>query len=213
MHDSSRPPNSPHHHGHHDGPLVHKFEEGPEFWRKKLEEPGRDASQRPQEVVKAMALSEGMVVADVGAGTGYFMQHLADAVGPSGRVLAVDIEPTMVRYLVERAAQQGHGNVEPRLALTDDPLLGKAQLDRILIVNTWHHIPERAAYVAKLRAALKPSGEVWVVDFNMTTSRGPDKEHRLPPATVIAELETAGLVTRLDETLLPDQYIAIGKAE
>src|SRR5690606_33287973 len=73
-------------HGGAHGPLVHEFKEGPEHWRKRFEEPGRDASQKPAEVVKAMGLAPGMAVADVGAGTGYFMRHLALAVGETGRV-------------------------------------------------------------------------------------------------------------------------------
>jgi ubiquinone/menaquinone biosynthesis C-methylase UbiE len=190
---------------------VHDFKEGPEHWKKRFEGPDRDASQKPGEVVGAMGLATGMRVADVGAGTGYFMKHLATAVGSEGRVLAVDIEPTMVRFLKERAADQGHANVEARLALPDDPLLASASLDRILIVNTWHHIPKRKAYAAKLYEALAEGGEVWILDFNMETERGPTRKHRLAPATVLEELKSAGFATRLNEELLPDQYAAIGK--
>lgn len=200
------------HHAHDgDGPLVHRFTEGGEHWRKRFEDPERDASQKPQDVVAAMGLTAGMTVADIGAGTGYFMQYLSAAVGAEGRVYAVDIEPTMVRYLHQRAREGGHANVEVKLALTDDPLLRGQSLDRILIVNTWHHIPKREAYAAKLREALEPGGQIWIVDFNMETERGPNKDHRLKPEVVIAELKSAGLETRLDEELLPDQYIAIGE--
>lgn len=199
------------HHGAHDGPLVHRFTEGGDYWRARFEEPGRDASQRPEEVIAAMAIEPGTTVADIGAGTGYFMKRLAEAVGAGGRVLALDIEPAMVRYLKQRAKKEGLANVEPRLGLTDDPLLPEASVARVLIVNTWHHVPEREAYAKKLFAALEPGGEVFIVDFDMKTTRGPDKAHRLEPTKVVAELEAAGLETRVDEDLLPDQYIVVGK--
>jgi cyclopropane fatty-acyl-phospholipid synthase-like methyltransferase len=198
-------------HAQHGGdPLVHRFTEGGEYWRARFEEPQRDASQRPAELVAAMGISEGMTVADIGAGTGYFMKHLARAVGGSGRVLALDIEPTMVRYMKERAKTEGLQNVEPHLVLTDDPLLPQVGVSRILIVNTWHHIPERVAYAKKLWEALPPGGKVFIVDFNMTTSRGPAKEHRLEAQSVLDELGKAGFEPTLDDKLLPDQYIAIG---
>lgn len=201
----------PGHHAAHGGPLVHRFTEGGDYWRARFEEPGRDASQQPEKVIGAMAITPGMTVADIGAGTGYFMKHLSMAVGGGGRVLSLDIEPTMVRYLKTRAAEEGLANVEPRLVLTDDPLLPDARVARILIVNTWHHVPEREAYAKKLFAALEPSGELFIIDFNMTTTRGPKRAHRLEPKVVVAELAAAGLETRVDAELLADQYIVVGK--
>ncbi len=197
-------------HGAHGGPLVHRFTEGGEHWQTRFEGPDRDASQKPAVVIEKLQLTAGMTVADIGAGTGYFMEHLVGAVGSSGRVLSIDIEPSMVRHLKARANKAGFDNVEARLALTDDPLLADGSVARILVVNTWHHIPERESYGKKLFRALSPGGEVFVIDFNMQTSRGPKKEHRLKPELVLAELEAAGFETRLDATSLPDQYIAIG---
>ncbi len=212
-------PNEPgEHHGHakhghgakHGGPLVHGFDGDPAAWAKRFEGPERDAWQKPTEVVAKLALTSGMHVADVGAGTGYFMPHLSKAVGPSGQVVAVDIEPTMVRHMIDRAERDGHTNVVVRLAVPADPLLSASSLDRIIVVDTWHHIPDRVVYAKKLVAALKPGGQVHVVDFKPTSEKGPPKKHKLPAAKVKEELEAAGLSVVVDDATLPEQYIAVG---
>ena len=193
----------------HGGPLVHRFDEADQ-WAARFDRPERDATQRPAAVVSAMGLTPGMTVADIGTGTGYFLPHLSPAVGPSGRVLAIDIEPSMVRYVRERAEREKLSNVEPRLALVDDPLLGEATADRVLVVNTWHHIPERASYVRRVVRGLKGGGAVWVIDYKLDAPDGPPAEHRLPPAKVVEELESGGLSCRVDDSLLPHQYIVVG---
>jgi len=189
---------------------VHGFGGDPEDWAERFEGADRDAWQKPSQVVAKLALKPGMAIADVGAGTGYFMPHLSRTVGKTGRVVAVDIEPSMVRYMLERAERDGHANVTVRLAATEDPLLAKASLDRIIVVDTWHHIPERVAYAKKLVAALVPGGQVHVVDFKPTSDKGPPAKHKLPAETVKGELEAAGLTVEVDDTALPEQYIAIG---
>jgi SAM-dependent methyltransferase len=217
--DGRHPPG--HFHGHsdghshgegHKGPLVHRFEDA-EKWAPVFDDPARDAWQRPADVVAALRITPGMTVADLGAGTGYFEPHLARAVGPSGAVLALDIEPDMVRYLRDRAAREGLANVRPGLVKLDDPSLAPGSVDRILIVDTWHHIADRVAYAGKLKAALRPGGSIAIVDFTLDSERGPPKHHRTPPDTVIAELGAAGLSAEVIEEPLPDQYIVIGKAK
>lgn len=195
-----------HAHQHHGAqPLGHRFGKA-EKWVPIFDDPARDAWQKPDVVISALAIEQGMTVADVGAGTGYFTSHLARAVGTSGTVLAVDIEPDMVRYLGERAAREGAPQVKPQLATPEDPRLPAASLDRILVVDTWHHIPDRVAYATKLAAALKPGGFVLVVDYTMKTSKGPPRSRRLEPATVADELTAAGLRASTVEAGLPDQY-------
>jgi ubiquinone/menaquinone biosynthesis C-methylase UbiE len=162
-------------------------------------------------VVSLMALSEGHVVADIGAGTGYFLPHLAGAVGKSGTVLGLDVEPDMVRYMGERAAKEGWDNVKARKAQPDDPSIEGGSVDRILIVNTWHHIPDRAAYARKLLLALKPGGAVFVVDYTMDSPHGPPRDHRLPADRVIDELSRGGFNASLSEEDLPYQYVVIGR--
>lgn len=198
------------HHGHkshvHQGPVGHRFEKADD-WTAQFDDPARDEWQKPDEVIAALALSPGMTVADVGAGTGYFSARLAKSVGPTGKVLAVDIEPDMVRYLGERAKRENTPNVEARLGAPDDPKLGTSTVDRILIVDVWHHVAARGDYAKKIAAAVKPGGSVFVVDFTLDAKRGPPPEHRLSSDAIKADLEGAGLRVSLVEESLPDQYI------
>lgn len=197
------------HHDHASHSMHHRFEHADE-WAKQFDDPARDAWQQPDKVVAAMSITPGMTVADVGAGTGYFESRLSAAVGPNGKVVAVDIEPDMVRYMNERRVREKTFNVEVRLGSADDPKLDAA--DRILIVDTWHHIDNREAYAKKLAAALKPGGMVFVVDFKLESEKGPPKHMRLAPAQVIAELSAAGLQARVVEVGLPDQYVVSAAA-
>lgn len=178
---------------------------------KHFDDPSRDAWQHPDEVVRLMQLSKGMVVADIGAGTGYFLGRLAKAVGVGGHVLALDVEPKMVEYMQGRAKRERLGQVEPRVVPHDDPKLDSGSVDRILIVNTWHHIGQRGAYATKLARALKHGGSVWIVDFTRESKLGPPPDHRLAPADVVSELQAGGLEAALvSEETLPNQYIVRG---
>lgn len=199
-----------HGHGGHGGPLVHRFENADQ-WAKVFDDPARDAWQRPADVITALRLAPGMTAVDLGAGTGYFLPYLARAVGPSGRVIALDVEPDMVRYMNERAAREKLTNIQAKVVPIDDPGLSPRSADRILIVDTWHHIPSRPGYAAKLKAALKPGGLVAVVDFTKEAPHGPPKEHRLTAEQVVAELREAGFDATVEEEPLPDQYIVVGK--
>jgi SAM-dependent methyltransferase len=187
----------------------HRFENADQ-WARLFDDPARDAWQKPERVVAAMQIAPGMTVADIGAGTGYFEPHLSRAVGPSGKVLALDVEPDMVRHLRERAATEHLGNVEARQVKTDDPELPAASVDRVLIVDTWHHIPDRAAYTARLASALNSGGEVFVVDFRRDAHRGPPPEHRIAPEEVARELEAGGLTAHVVDAGLPEQYVVVG---
>lgn len=198
------------HHGHEGGPLVHRFEKADE-WTKVFDDPARDAWQKPAHVVSLMKIEAGSTVADLGTGTGYFLRHLSSAVGEKGKVLALDVEPDMIRYVKERAVREKLPNVEARVIALDDPGLGEATADRVLIVDTWHHIPERRAYAKKLARGLRPKGMVFVVDFTKDSERGPPKHHRLAPETVIEELASAGLTARVEPSELPDQFVVVGQ--
>jgi ubiquinone/menaquinone biosynthesis C-methylase UbiE len=202
-----------HPHGDHaHGPLVHRFENAAQ-WAKEFDDPKRDAWQRPAEVIAAMRITEGQTVADVGAGTGYFLPHLARAVGARGRVLGLDIEPDMVRYMRERAAREGLVNVEAKVVPLADPGLTAGAIDRVLLVDTWHHIADRTAYATKLRGALAPGGAVYIVDFTREAKHGPPAQHRLRAEQVVDELTAAGLKAQVIEEPLPDQYIVVGRRE
>jgi SAM-dependent methyltransferase len=135
--------------------------------------------------------------------------RLARAV-PDGQVIATDIEPDMIRYMTERAQRESLANLRAVLTPPTDPQLAEASVDRILVVDVWHHIDDRAGYARKLAQALRPGGKLAIVDFKASSTHGPPAEHRLPPDEVLGELRSAGLTASLSPTELPEQYIAIG---
>lgn len=191
---------------HKHGSKQHTFEDA-ERWSKVFDAPERDGWQKPAHVVELMEIEPGSTVADIGAGTGYFLPHLSAAVGPEGAVLALDIEQSLIDHMTERAAKAGLDNVEARVCQPDDPQLADGSVDRVVIVNTWHHISDRRAYAAKLAEGLSVGGSVFVVDFTLETERGPSADHKLAPDIVMAELSSAGLEVSMVEETLPDQYV------
>lgn len=194
------------------GPIGHRFEKAAD-WVKVFEGKKRDAWQMPDEVVTLLGIKSGMVVADLGAGTGYLESRLARAVGSSGKVLALDVEPDMVRHIARRARRAKLTNVEARLVPFDDPKLPPASVDRVLVLDTWHHIPDRKAYARKLAAALRPGGAIYIVDFTMEAKHGPPAEHRIRPEAVIDELRGTGLRGRVVQETLPEQYVVVAMDE
>ncbi len=187
-------------------PLVHRFDD-PARWSKEFDDPARDAWQKPGNVVAALAIAPGMTVADVGAGTGYFEPYLSRAVGTTGTVLAVDIEPSMVQGLRDRGAREHWSNVRASLGAVDDPQLPPRGVDRVLVVDTWHHIPDRAAYAGKIAAALAPGGTLTIVEFKLDSPHGPPAHHRIAPEALEAELKSAGFETSRPAIELPYQYV------
>lgn len=184
----------------------HRFS-GAERWARVFDDPARDRWQKPDEVISALALAPDAIVADIGAGTGYFAVRLALAV-PQGRVFAVDIEPEMFKYLEDRARKTNLDNLVAVLAAADDPKL-PAQVDRVLLVNTYHHIGEREAYFRRLAGALKPGGRVAIVDFTMDSPVGPPPSGRIPPAAVKDEMQRAGYRLAAQHSFLPHQYFLV----
>jgi len=181
----------------------HSFH-GAKEWAKILDDPARDAWQKPHEVIQALALKPGSVVADIGAGTGYFATRLAHML-PQGRVYAVDTEPDMVKYLGERAKRDGLKNLVPVAGRAGDPRLpGKADL--ILMVNVYHHIANRDRYFRRLRDSLGSDGRIAIIDFSMDSPEGPPKAARVPAAQVRTELEKAGFTLAREHAFLPNQY-------
>lgn len=197
-------------HGHHGQGQHHDFSDVERF-AAIFDDPERDEWQRPREVVELLDVSAGATVADVGAGTGYFAPHLSAAVGPDGRLIALDVEPNMVSHMRERFEEAGLDNAEARAAAPDDPGLEPESVDRILIVDTWHHIQDRAQYAARLREALRPGGSVLVVDFTADSPQGPPAAMRLTAEQVAAELREGGLEVDVLEETLPYQYAVRGR--
>lgn len=176
-------------------------------WAKIFDDPARDQWQKPHQVIQALALKADAVVADIGAGTGYFAVRLSHMV-PQGTIYAVDTEPDMVRYLDDRAKQSGANNLKAVQATDSDPLL-PAEVDLALFVDVYHHIGDRVAYLERLKKSLKPQGRIAVIDFRMDSPIGPPIASRVDPDQVNKDFAATGmkLVEQLD--FLPNQFFLI----
>jgi len=176
-----------------------------------LERPGRDEEQRPDEVIRAMGLRDGDVVADLGTGTGYFARRVARAIAPSGRVYAVDIQPEMIALLKRNVERAGLANVVPVLGTADDPKLPPGSVDWILLVDVYHELQAPKAMLARMREALKPTGKVALVEYRLEglTALHIREEHRMSPRQVLAEWEPAGFRLAKRHEFLPTQHFFV----
>ncbi len=192
---------------HRHGRDRHGNPEDLEAYLARLEDPERSRWQKPDEVVAALRLPEGAVACDLGAGPGFFALRLARAVGPRGRVHAIDVEPRLVQLLRERAAEAGVGNVSAVLAGAGEVALPPEPCDVILVVNAFHHFPDGVAALRGLATALAPGGVIANVDFHEGEAAvGPPPEHKVSRAAFLEAAAAAGLEVAREETFLPYQY-------
>ncbi|HVN84114.1 MAG TPA: class I SAM-dependent methyltransferase [Candidatus Binatia bacterium] len=170
---------------------------------------GRDAWQRPAEVIAALAIQPGAIVADLGAGGGYFTFRLAEAVGPAGTVYAVDIDADLLEYIADRARTEGLSNVRTITAGADDPRLPSDGVDLLFTSNVYHHLENRSAYFANVRKALRPGGRVAIVEHAGKSWFSKWFGHNTPSQTIRNEMAAAGY--RLDQefTFLSQQHFLV----
>ena len=188
---------------------MHRLHGDPAAYIAALEDPKRDAYQKPHEVMEALAVRPGEVIADIGAGSGYFAIRLAHHVGAAGRVYAVDISPDMIRHLHKRIRDAKLQNITPILAENADPLLPQA-VDRFLIVDVWHHVEDQPAYLAKLKANLKPGGQVVMIDFHKRDLPvGPPAAMKIAREDLVKQMEQHGFRVAKEHTFLPYQYFLV----
>jgi ubiquinone/menaquinone biosynthesis C-methylase UbiE len=161
-------------------------------------------------VIASLGLRPGDRVADIGAGSGYFTLPLARAVGPSGRVHAVDVDEEMNEYLRKRVREAGLENVEVTLGRYEDPLLPAGEIDLIFTSNTYHHIEERPAYFRGILDDLAPGGRVAILDYDgrkgwFVRLVG----HYTPKQEILREMEEAGYRLADDADFLDRQSFLI----
>ena len=169
-------------------------------YAKVLEDPSRDEWQKPHDVIMALGLKPNEVIADIGAGTGYFARRFAMH---AGKVYAVDIDSKLLAIVREHAP----ANLETVLAAPDDPRLPRHGVDTIFFCDVLHHIVNRPQYYAKLADAMKPGGRIVIVDFyKKDLPVGPPPEMKLSEQEVIREFDQAGFRLAKQSDVLPYQY-------
>jgi predicted methyltransferase len=178
-----------------------------------FEDPERDAWQKPDEVVSALPIEhKNGVIADIGAGSGYFTRRLAMRV-PEGRVFAVDVDSEFEDYLLSNREAWGTPNIETHLAHYDDPMLPKASLDLVFTANTYAYIRDRVSYFTKVRHALKPDGRLAVIEFrpdsNPPQDMAPAAQHRISVDTAKKELAEAGFELESEQSFLVHQWFLV----
>jgi arsenite methyltransferase len=169
-------------------------------YAKVLEDPERDAWQKPHEMITALHLKSSDVVADIGAGTGYFSRRFAMH---TAKVYAVDIDAK----LLEIAAKHAPPNLQTLLSKPEDPLLPPASVDLVFFCDVVHHIEDRIAYYQRLKPALKPDARIVVVDFyKKQLPIGPPPEMKLTEDQVKSEFKKAAFRFTKKQSFLEYQY-------
>jgi arsenite methyltransferase len=172
-----------------------------------MERAQRNEWQKPDEVVKALDLKPGDVVADVGAGSGYFTRRIAKVVAPDGKVYAVDVAADILGYLMERADREGLRNIVTIVSRPADPMLPSNSVDLVFFCDTTHHIDHRVEFYRKLASAVKAHGRMAIIDYPPDSPHAPHKPEQLVPRPqVISEAEQAGFKFVKDFQFLPYHY-------
>ena len=169
----------------------------------------RDRRGEAETVMDLAGIEKGMVVADIGAGEGYYTVRLADRVGAKGRVLAEDINREVLTRLGNRVVRDRLDNVSIKLGVPDDPKLPNNSFDRIFMVHMYHEIAEPYAFLWNMWPSLKKDGEVVVVDVDRPTS-----QHGIPPMLLVCEFQAVGykLVAFKDSPHLAGYYAQFARA-
>jgi len=193
--------------------IQHSFDDA-ERWSKVFDAPDRASWQKPEEVITKLAIVPGATVADIGAGTGFFSRYWSEAVGPSGTVFAVDVEPNLVAYLRDRADKERTVNLVPVLASYDNPRLPAGAVDLAVIVDTYHHIDQRLEYLRAFHRVLAPDARVVVIDWKPgKLPVGPPDDHKIAADDVVREMNAAGYRLVDAPDFLPYQYVRVFRTE
>ncbi|MEO5896643.1 MAG: methyltransferase domain-containing protein [Vicinamibacterales bacterium] len=175
-----------------------------------LDRQEREQEEAPTKAVAALKLKPGQVVADIGAGSGYYSMLLAPAVGLAGKVYATDIQQEMLTLIRQKLAANGVRNVETVLGTVTDPKLPDGSLDLAVMVDVYHELQQPEVFLRALKRTLKPDGRLVLIEFRKENPRVPIREeHKMTVREARVELEAGGY--RFDEVIdvLPWQHIII----
>jgi len=179
-----------------------------------LERDEREREEAPSKAIEALELKPGMVVADIGAGSGYYTSRMSKRVGPAGRIYATDIQPGMIALLDRRVASEGLTNVTTILGAMDDPKLPPGSVDLAIMVDVYHELQEPQIFLQRLKAAFKPGGRLVLLEFRKEDPNIPILEvHKMSVAEVKAELEAEGFALERVINVLPWQHIIVLRAK
>lgn len=175
-----------------------------------LERAEREDEEAPSKAIDALDLEPGMVVADIGAGSGYYASRIAKRVGPTGRVYATDIQPGMIDILERRIKNEGLTNVTAILGGADDPRLPPASIDLAIMVDVYHELQQPQLFLQRLKPAFKPGGRLVLLEFRKEDPKVPILEvHKMSVAEVRQEMEAEGFVIDKVIDVLPWQHIIV----
>jgi ubiquinone/menaquinone biosynthesis C-methylase UbiE len=175
-----------------------------------LERPEREDEEAPSKALDALDLQPGMVVADIGAGSGYYASRIAKRVGPAGRVYATDIQPGMIALLDRRIKLEGLTNVTTVLGGMDDPRLPPKSIDLALMVDVYHELQEPQLFLQRLKEIFKPDGRLVLLEFRKEDPQVPILEvHKMSVAEVRQEMAAEGFVLDKVIDVLPWQHIIV----
>jgi arsenite methyltransferase len=189
---------------------MHQLHRDSKSYIDMLEDPKRDAYQKPHDVLTALGIKPGEVIADIGAGSGYFTFRLAHHVGDNGRVYAIDVSPDMILHLNRRIRDLKAMNVSSILAEADDPLLPERSVNRFFFSTSWHHIDNHQKYLSLIKKMLKAGGEVVMIDFHKKELPvGPPMQMKIAREDLIKQMESNGFRLAKEHTFLPYQYFLV----
>lgn len=172
-----------------------------------LERPEREREERTDLLLKALNLKPTDIVADIGAGTGFFTFLMAPKL-PKGKVLAVDIQPEMITYLNEGKAKHKTTNVEPVLGTESDPKLATSSIDLAILIDAYHEFSHPREMMQHIASALKPGGRIVLVEYRAEDPNIPIKKlHKLSIAQATKEMKAIGLKLLKNDDRLPQQHI------
>jgi ubiquinone/menaquinone biosynthesis C-methylase UbiE len=175
-----------------------------------LERDSREQEEAPSKAIAALGFKPGMVVADVGAGSGYYTVRMAREVGSTGRVYATDIQPGMLQRLETRVKAEQLENVVPVLGAVDDPKLPAKTLDLALMVDVYHELSQPQVFIRRLRETLKSDGRLVLIEFRKEDPKVPILEvHKMSVVEVKQELEPEGFTLAEVIDVLPWQHILV----
>lgn len=187
--------------------IAHVMGPGGILW---LERSERETEERPQDVIDALQIKPGQTIADLGAGSGYYSFRIAALVGPTGKVLAIDIEPAMLEVIAQRARREGIANIATVRSSTQDPNLAPRSVDLLFMVDVYHELEFPYEVMTKVRAALKPGGRVALVEYR---AEDPDVQikpvHKMSERQVRREMQAAGFKHVQTVRTLPLQHLIL----